>query len=64
MSPIKARLVDLFDAWLFAARKAELAFATWASSPSTERAGRACRHLGRARSRGARGRGAAAAAAL
>jgi hypothetical protein len=33
-----ARLEDLFDAWVFAARDAELACAAWASSPSDGRA--------------------------
>jgi hypothetical protein len=31
------RLQDLFDAWVFAARDAELAFTAWASSGRTER---------------------------
>jgi hypothetical protein len=33
-----ARLEDLFDAWVFAARDAELACAAWASGPSDGRA--------------------------
>jgi hypothetical protein len=33
-----ARLEDLFDAWVFAARDAELAFGAWASSPGDRRA--------------------------
>jgi hypothetical protein len=33
-----ARLEDIFDAWVFAARDAELACAAWASGPSDGRA--------------------------
>jgi hypothetical protein len=33
-----ARLEDLFDAWVFAARDAELACGAWASSPNDGRA--------------------------
>jgi hypothetical protein len=33
-----ARLEDLFDAWVFAARDAELACGAWASCPSDGRA--------------------------
>jgi hypothetical protein len=33
-----ARLEDLFDAWVFAAHDAELAFGAWASSASDGRA--------------------------
>jgi hypothetical protein len=38
MFPRKTRLIDLFDAWVFAAREAELALRAWTSCSSTERA--------------------------
>ena len=38
MSPMTPRLVELFDAWVFAARDAELALGAWRCSEWRERA--------------------------